>query len=610
MMRQSPRTRWSMALILLTAVASACADKAAPPKIAAALPNNLIAVVVIENPGAAVHEFEQILANPPAALAPALERIDQDPRIMQARMMALGFTASLNLDLDESVAALLGDELALGVAWPQDTEPKLVVASRTAHHAKRDKLINAYELLSGLVVNGQPDAARTRKVHGVRCLAAAPNLIHARSDNLLWVSNDRQLLRKTIAAATDHAPSLAESEAFQDAMKRFPTPARIRVYVNMQQLRQRIPDLKDLPTQFREPLPAFLFADLVGRLRTTDSGAAWAAIGPFGVRAGLDLPADADLPAALSAFFTATDENRTSPLDFTALPNYLGEFSLARHWSQLFADRESFLTAGGAADLVNFSNTLTTLFGGLDFQDGFLPRLKGPTRLVLTRGEPADRQFDPTPTLPAFALISAFDDAGDETLAARLFSAAQSALTILNLDAAQKGAPAYIIDIDKYRNVRLLFTRFGAAPTAMNADAGPDAPPPSQGDVRFNFTPAFAIVDHHFIVATTRPAVEQLIDAVLDRPQAAARAYRPPRDVLQLDFNTLARMLNDNHDELVINRMLEEDLDRASANSDIDLFLSLLGLADRATLTADHTKRGYEMRFSLDLGDWWNAEKP
>jgi len=228
------------------------------------------------------------------------------------------------------------------------------------------------------------------------------------------------------------------------------------------------------------------------------------------------------------------------------------------------------LSPDGLRDLLSFASTLTTLMGGLDFSSELLPELQ-PTLRLLAAAQTWERSA-PTPQLPGFALLLHLKDPA--RLTPKLENAALMTLSIINVDAGQKMRPQYQMQVDNYRGTRLVTARF------------PDELGPGPRGIVHNFEPSMAAVGDRFVIATSRKMLVGLIDAYEQLPLAGP-APQAEADALWINMPELCRVLDANHELLVTNRMLEEDLERAAAERQVRILLDGLRTLGRLELGVD-----------------------
>lgn len=599
-MRRRLPTACLACLSLLALVRIVAAAPPAPRSAATYLPKDALATVVLRDGASQVRAGRAWLDEREFFESITYRRIAENPGFAQAQLGALGLAAAAGLDSLSAFEVLAGREAALGIYKGSGSGPRVLLVVATHKPAELDRLIHAVHALTGMLKDGKPDEARSREVDGVRVFALSAQECHCRFDDLLLISNDRDLMQAALALRASPDESVAASAAFRATETGLPKDALLWASADLATLRAQIPGAEKLMDRSDNPLGGFLFGGWRQALAQGDSIVLWA-------RARAD-------EFALEGAITAREPIKAlskglAPRELVRqswsagdLPRFLGEMTVTRGWAELFADRETLLQLPAAGDVVNFNNSISSLLGGMDFMSDVLPRVAGPTRLILANQDFSASRLLPTPELPAFALVTPLKMEGSE-FAQRLYSGAQTVVSVINVDNAQQKRPTYLVDTERYRGQRMMTASYpesdaeagmdmDAPPREMKPvpdDANPDSKPetksPATGSsparrsvpIRYNFAPAVVVVQDHFVIATSLPLLKDVIDRVLDAKPATASGDAP-LDALVLEAGALATILRANRSELVTQRMLEQDLPKARAEGDIDTVLELVGM--------------------------------
>lgn len=581
------------------------------------LPADALVAIQIQDGDRSIARLRELLEDSPFYDGDGFRRLESNTQFMQARIALAGLAVTAGTDPWNAVGAVLGRDLALAVLPGEPKKPKLLVAMVAREPALIDRLLNAVHALAGLVKNGEPDAGRSREIAGVRVFSASPELHHCRVDDALLVSNSRELLAQALELRKDEAKSLAGSPRFREALAGAGRDASIRAAVDLKALRALIPKDQPLDGPRENPLGGFLFGAWWHTLLNSDSGVAWIEAREGDLKLEARVSASEPLPASHKGFTSAAASKFDWPA--TKLPRFLSEVRVFRDWLALFGEREALLTTPAVSQLVNFSTTMSTLFGGMDFLNDVLPKLDAPARLILARQDFSVRDIVPSPQLPAFALVVPLKAAAGADFVKKLGSASQMALTLVSLGAAQEGNPSYLIDVDRHNGVKIVYSEFTAPPPTdgMSMDAPRseamkphDAPQsaPAAGSrparvrgaaVQYNFLPAAAIVANQYVVATSREMLQDVIDVALAHAEDAGAKGAKAVDSWTVDAASLAAILRDNREELIVNRMLEENESKQAAAGTIDLILELLGYLDGVRVSSQ--VGGNESRATLEI---------
>ena len=606
-----PAFRIAFPLLLLLSAMRATAHGAPPRDFdpSQAISPGALAVLRLAEPDRRVQEFRVQLESRGLLDGPLAERLRNNPEIARAQFGWMGLAAAVGVDAWQLAELVVGQEVVLSITpRPEIGSPGLVLGVKLRDPQRFDRLLSTLHALAGVMRDGALDPAKVQTIDGVQHVSISPELHHARIGDGWLVSNDRSLLKTAAADKPRNNPEIRWGAG----------PAKgafVEAWVDAEALRRRFPALATPDAKAENAFLGLLFADWQHALRHARTIRIWGGAGRDELALHAAVESDTPLPDSHRGLTVErTPQWSWSP---EKLPGALGEFTVSHRWADLLAEREALLAPAAVSQVVNFSNTLTTLFGGMDFVNDILPATGAPMRLVMVRQEFAGRETLPVPKLPAFGLVVPLRDAGPR-LAQQLFSATQSALAIVNLDAAQKGEATYLIDVDRHAGQRILFTEFqqpagsmdmgapraaAASSPASAATSSSPASGPVEGGVRYNFAPAASVCEGFYLIATSRPLLTDMIDAILaargaERPMPAADT--PPIS-LRVAGDALAALLRENRRELVINRMLEENRTRAAAEQDVDLFLDLLELVRELRAESLRSDGTQSARLIVDL---------
>lgn len=623
-----PITRLIMLLGLTVASSAQSPPVGEQPKHASELlPARCVAGLVLRKPGALVRRLHDWLESESATTTGLLERMNENPQFSQAQLMYLGLTAAAGTTGWGLPEKLLVDEVALGaVALGDGRGPGFVLALDVAEPEFLDSILARLHQMAGLIHEGTPDPARTREVNGVRVFAFGDHdrVLECRAGRWLLLANQPELMEEVLTRAGGRPTAAASDSPLAAARRNVAPGACAWAFVDMEMVRQ-LPNAR-FPEKLPEAAPAFFFGQTYHALRTGKLAVGWLEDSQGEWRATLRMEGVAALPETHRGLQSAPTPQVN--WDAAKLPRYLAETTLNVNWADLFAEREALLTTGGASEALNFSTTLSNIFGGLDFLRDVLPAVGGPTRLVLARQDFHAAEQTPSPQLPAFALIAPLKSEFVPRLTQRLFSASQTAISILNLDNAQKGQPTYLLDVDRQSGVKYLFTEFGEpdamgamqmspaasagvgkASTAQASSETPKSNMPAEkslAGVRYNFLPAAAVVEGQYVLATSKPLLLDIINAI-----TAAKAVGPvrtPADIgatLDLNGAALVTILHDNRRELVINQMLEKSSGKTEAERNVDFALDWVAILGGVHAESAFSPGRYEIRMNIR----WNAAK-
>lgn len=495
----------------------------------------------------------------------------------------LGVIAQMaGTDAWQTVGALLGRGGTVFLRPTGAGEPDLVAFSAPRDPVAARRVLNTLQVLAGM---GLPnDGTRTYDHAGVRVFRLGDRLHQCSVNDLVVVATSRDLIEEAIAAAARAADTLTLPPA---------TPGEaVRVTLDMTRLG---PALDALKGPAANPIVEFMLGGWRAYAVNADRMTLSLAPTPDGLRASVQTLGKPDA-SALGPFIDRSEG--TPAFVRSGVPGLLGDVSLARDWATLFADREARLTPEGASQAAQFATTISTLLGGVGFADELLPEIDGPVRLVAVERDWSGEAYRVSPTLPAFALVLPMRLAAGTDLPRRVESAAQGLMSILAMEQLNQGGPPMRLDIDKHEGVRIVYSAFD--PAALGAGE-PGQPPVA--DLRYNFTPASAVVptpggSSVFVFASSPSLVRTLITAV---QSPAPRADCAPGDEIVLDGPAITRLLTLNHEELTASEMLKRDCGRAEAAARIDTLIAISRLVGSVSLNSTVSDTGAAADLQLVL---------
>lgn len=482
----------------------------------------------------------------------------------------------------QTVEALLGRGGTVFLRPTDGGEPDMVAISAPLDADAAGRVLNTLQIFAGMV--GPGDGARAYDHAGVRVFRLGDRVFQCSVNGLVIVATSRDLIEEAIGRAGPAADMLATLLG---------TPGEaVRIDLDMSRLG---PALDALRVPAANPFAEFM----LGGWRALAAGADRMTMSfvptPDGVHASVRTAGTADA-ATLRPFM----DSWQGPPSFarSAVPGLLGDVSLARDWATLFADREARLTPAGASEAAQFATTISTLMGGVGFVDEFLPEIDGPVRMVAVERDWTGEAYRVSPTLPAFALVLPLRSAAGDDLPRRVESAAQGLMSILAMEQMNQGGPPMRLDLDKHEGVRIVYSGFD--PAALGA--GESGHPPV-ADLRYNFTPASAVVpapggSSVFVFASSPALVRTLITAV-QSPEP--RGERASGDQFVMDGPAITRILTLNREELMVGEMLKRDCDRAEAAARIGALIALSRLVGSVSLNSAVSSSGASADLRLVL---------
>jgi len=566
------RRRFAWMGALLASIASQAIAKP-PSRPIDLIPGDMLAAIEFRQPDEQVQGLRDLITSWQLKGTPLQEMIAASDELREGRTGLVALSAGIGLEPWEAIKALVGRDLAIGLAPGDDDQPRIILATFPRDRQPVERMVAAVRLFAG---KAEPLIYRNETI-----LSLGDALSVCLLDDALLVSNDTGLVKRAIDLAHGRGQSLPRANWYRKAEKLWPASADVRWTINAQALRAIVGPM-GLPEKLAEPGSAYLIGGWYAHLRQAELITGWATSVDGAWRLDLAIDSPKTLPAQFDGFAPAQFERPRWRADTIA--GFAGEIRLARDWADLIAEREALLTLAGVTEVANATTTLATITGGMDPVEDLYAHLQGPTRVILARQEFTNERAIPSPRLPAFAVTMPLGAGEDSELAQRLRSAGQIALALIAVNQGEEQTAMMMIDSQRYAGQRVLFGVY-AAPYQDSDDA------PVRVGQEYNYEPSVAIVRGELVIASTRALMHEIIDAI-GRNEAPADDLPATGDVLRLRADPIARMLDDNLDELVAQRMLEKDADRATATRDIEALIQLVDLFDDAELRSTMTARG------------------
>ncbi|MHC4849227.1 MAG: DUF3352 domain-containing protein [Planctomycetota bacterium] len=325
-------------------------------------------------------------------------------------------------------------------------------------------------------------------------------------------------------------------------------------------------------------------AILFGALPHDVSNAPWAAVGfdfridgrRWILRSEARVPAAEERSEGVAKAFGGT----LGDLAFDLPEQTIAVARMKRNLSQLWEYQDDLIAENALPELVKFSSNFKTLTG-LTFTEELLPRLGDEVTLVAVRRDWKEGAAVPEVKIPHAAMI--WPVKTDERMRQSIDLAFQQVMSLIGLQQAEMSRK-FMVMRETYKEIPIMTARYPAP--AEGEMKGRRALP-----IRYNFTPAAAVVGDHYVLSTTDELLKMLIDGRAGSTAAPAGKnagfwVAPAPGVA---------MLRENRSALVAQRMLKEGEDKPTAERTTDILLEFASLLTDLDFTVD------EGRASLGL---------
>jgi hypothetical protein len=305
---------------------------------------------------------------------------------------------------------------------------------------------------------------------------------------------------------------------------------------------------------------------------------------------------DVEVPAALSAS-AAPASPGTEAVQLRPGARDLARATLHRDFAAVLARRTELFDADQLAALAKGLSDLSLFFMGKDLVEDVLPRVSPWWTLV---ARPIEFGAAPRPELELPALAAIVELSDPERDGPLVVAAFQSLVSIINVERAQQGEDALLLELALEGSTQVSFAHFLA----------PDRDQPV--DIRYNLAPAVARNGSRVVIGSHVELVRELVreglggersagDALPARAANHATPGAVSRDALTLSGPGIARYIALNERAIVLNAMLGKGQTEARATEEARRLRLLLELVQSARIEVQRGGSVTELRVDLDL---------
>jgi hypothetical protein len=491
-------------------------------------------------------------------------------------------------------ASRLARELTMGgITVSFEAPDRLLVVARARD---AELLQKAHGTLLSLAredakTKNKPDPVKTEEYLGIIIYRLSEQEAHAVLDRNLVVSNQIELVKRSIERSQDKASEfqplngLAQWKARKAAVR---PKATAWAYVNLERFRQLNPQAFKGKRE-DEPGAKLLLGPWFSALQKSD----WASLElsadakQLGLELSLPVPEEA-VSGPLKVF--RPGQGRGAPA-LVRPKGMLLSVGLWRDFAAVWEVREQFLPAEAMQGLAQLDSVAGQFFGGRDFATGVLGSIGPDWRVVVVQQDYDHMNPKPDLRLPGLAVLLELQPE-DQEFPVRLQAAFQSFMGLINLGAAQQKAPPFLLGSEIFEGVELSKAAF-LAPSVAEADK-PVEP-------RFNLSPCAARVGSTFMITTSVDAARAVIHQL--------KANEPPGEqatedtlIAAADGAEVARLVEVNRASLVTRNMLEKGNNQQAAEQEIDLLAKALRFLGQARLSINDQGADIHVRLDFELG--------
>lgn len=507
------------------------------------------------------------------------------PEVIGGRFVAGIIAAGLGTTPETGLRDLIGGGVVLAVEGDKAPDKVyMIVTPKDLSLLERTHARLLEFVRSDAKTKKKPDPVTEAEHRGIRTYSLAPAEAHAIVSGSLVIANSPALLKAVIDRALDPgAKALADDPNFEARRQEADPEAFAWAYARTERLRAIDP--KKYGGQKPDAGALFLLGPWIEG--ATKGDWACASLTWTDSRLGAELviaEPKGGYSSALKRYLPGKDRAASRP----RLPKgALGGATLWRDFSSIWDVRAEIFPPETVQGLAQLDTQAGTFFGGRDFATGVLGALGDRWGLVI-----ADQDFDrmdpaPDTKLPAFAVLLELKP-DDPEFAARLMAAFQSFQGLVNLGAAQTKAPPLIIGSETVDGLMIATSHY--QPPYERVLGEPI-------DARYNFSPSAVQVGDTFVISSSLGLARELAKSLKEPAQGTDSTL-----VAEADGRSVARFLERNRGQLVMQNMLSKGNDKPRAEGEIGLILEVLRYVGRGALTVKDRpgSAALKLEFALD----------
>ena len=503
------------------------------------------------------------------------------------------------------------------VAFDPSTKGVVLLARSTdpaTTHAVRDALLDLAK--EDAAAKGKPAPIETIQYRGITAYKAGDSTV-GNVGPWLIVSNKTPLARAVADTFLDGGRTLADDAEYKRA-RGADAAASGRTawaFVRLDPLRRFAPNhpVFDKAAKSDNPVAELLLGGLAATAHNAPYLTASLTLKEDGLKLAVAAPHDPKWVPEGRQFFFSTD-GKSGGADAPLRPKgTLLSVTTHRDLAAWWQAAPDVYTEGVAAQMAQADSGLSTFLGGKSFGTDILGAVAPQIQFVAAAQDyKAADVPEPTIKLPAFASIYRLreKEAAKANIAKHFRVAFQSIVALANLDGASKGRPLLEMKTERRGGAEILYAVFEAPADpadAADAEAKPEsdkaaatdaAKDPAEKDVYYNFSPALVVSKNHLMFCSTKEIAFELAD--LAAKQGGGGSSRIPQNtLLDVSAKPIADLLRENREQLVAQNMLEKGHDRAAAEKEIDVFVSLVNAVRDAKISLTPTDKSITLELDV-----------
>lgn len=571
-------------LVLLTAVCL-CQSPQEPTtgSVAELLPPTTAALVSIPKP---VRLVESALNHPlhdRAKQEKAIAQLYASPQMFQVKAVVKMAEFGIGMKWQDALNAIAGNGITVAI----DAETNGVVA--VAESGDPERLVTLIRRVVKFTNNERKkknqEPIEQTEFEGVDVYKLDDTAFAVLSDKVV-VTNKGELGTQVLRAIRNRPEnSLATSSAFRRSELES-ISGSIRAFINLAELRKRGAMKNLLEGTRAQPFAEFVLGGVLESMQDAEFVTVAAGLADDSLQVVAQMPHQPDAVSEPREFYFGPKGQGRAP-KAVAMDSSIGSISTYRDLAKMWLYAGDLFNQQVNDGFAEAEANLSTLFAGKDFVEEILAEIKPEWQIVVARQDLSDVLPRPAIKLPAFALVGELRDA--ETMNAELRRTFQSMIGFFNVAGAMEGNPQLDQDMDVVDGVKYLTSSF--VPTPEDKES-------TEATIHYNFTPSLALGKDRFVLSSS----QQLARKIMQSPPAVAEARQSDDNTsVRVMAGTLQQVLGDNREQLIANNMLEEGNDRAEAEKEIGLLLSVITWFDTFEAKLEPTDDQLRLHLHLNL---------
>lgn len=563
------------------------AKTAAPEsQLLSVLPPDALVVVYVEDALPALRWLVQYASRPELRLLAGVRELFDSTPVRRGQQFLAYIEKELGLPWPECVDQLTGGGLALAINRPAPGQPdRALLAIQARQPELAAKALRLFIRLAEAELARQESKLRyTYELHdGVRIARLGEDFALAEVDGLFLASNSLVQVKDALQRRRDASrPSAAGIAALRAARQRLPHGTSAWAWLHLAEAKKTFDEnakrLLEVPTS--DLLPHLLLGGLLDVVRRSD----WLAVA-LTVQ-GPELMLSMHMPAGVTgmsvggqAHSRAADEAGLYPFFWPADAVYVASFMWAPYL--FWEHRQDFLTPSLRKDIEEAERQSGVVLLGRRLST-VLRCLGKRHQVIITRPHDAGYELKPKQRVPAFAVVLELRE--PDTAFAHLapLLRAGAFLGALNVSMRMKEV--------SYREVPIVTYRFNETDANYAVDHG----------LLFNFTPSFARVGQHLIVASSLELAQSLIDQAL-RAEPQSNRPDPASSRQRFSFAGLRQFLTVIRPQAETQALLQSGLPPDEARQEFERLLQLLDQLGMLELAVYYEPTGFRAEWRMTL---------